>query len=272
VSHAQIDFEQLKRRMRGTWMAGDFGQIARHSAKGAEEFVERLPISPGIRVLDVACGTGNLALPAARRGAQVTGVDIAPNLLEQARQRAAAEGLQATFEEGDAEQLPYPDARFDLVMTMFGAMFAPRPERVASELARVCRRGGTIAMANWTPEGFVGKMFSLTSRYVPPLEGIPAPVLWGNQKIVGERLGSYAPKTQTTRRTITFDYPSPPQQVVEFFREYFGPTQAAFSKLDAAGQSGLAADLEKLWSEHNQGENGRTLVSAEYLEVIATRA
>lgn len=133
-------------------------------------------------MLDVACGTGNLAIPAARRGAQVTGVDIAPNLVEQARQRATGEGLQVTFEEGDAEQLPYPDAQFDLVMSMFGAMFAPRPERVASELARVCRQGGTIAMANWTPEGFVGKTFNLTSRYVPPPDGVPAPVLWGQRK------------------------------------------------------------------------------------------
>jgi ubiquinone/menaquinone biosynthesis C-methylase UbiE len=268
----QLDLEQLKQRMRGTWMAGDFGQIAQYSAKGAEEFVNRLAISPGMRVLDVACGTGNLAIPASRRGAQVTGVDIAPNLLDQARQRAAGQGLSATFEEGDAEQLPYPDGQFDLVMSMFGAMFAPRPERVSSELARVCRQRGTMVMANWTPEGFVGKTFRLTSRYVPPPQGIPAPVLWGVENVVQERLGRYASKTETARREITLDYPLPPRQVVQFFRDYFGPTQVAFSRLDAAGQSALAADLEKLWSEHNKGENGRTLVSAEYLEVTATRA
>ena len=272
MADAQTGLEQLKRRMRGTWMAGDFGQIARYSAKGAEEFVDRLAISRGMRVLDVACGTGNLTIPAARKGAQVMGVDIAPNLLEQARKRAAKEGLKATFEEGDAEQLSYPDAQFDLVMSMFGAMFAPCPERVASELARVCRHGGTIAMANWTPEGFVGKMFSLTSRYVPPPEGIPAPVLWGSEKVVRERLEAYAPKIQTARRAITFDYPFPPRDVVQFFREYFGPTQMAFSRLDAAGQSALAADMEKLWSEYNKGEKGRTLVSGEYLEVIAARS
>jgi ubiquinone/menaquinone biosynthesis C-methylase UbiE len=268
----QIDLEQLKQRMRGTWMAGDFGQIAQYSAKGAEEFVNRLAISPGMRVLDVACGTGNLAIPAARRGAKVTGVDIAPNLLEQARQRAAEQGLPATFEEGDAEQLAYPDGQFDLVMSMFGAMFAPRPERVASELARVCRQGGTIVMANWTPEGFVGKTFILTGRYVPPPQGMPAPVLWGVENVVQERLGKYTSKTEMARRAISFDYPFPPRQVVQFFRDYFGPTQMAFSKLDAAGQSALAADLEKAWSEHNKGEDGRTLVSAEYLEVTATRA
>jgi ubiquinone/menaquinone biosynthesis C-methylase UbiE len=268
----RIDLEQLKQGIRGAWMAGDFGQIAQYSAKGAEEFVNRLAISRGMRVLDVACGTGNLAIPAARRGAQVTGVDIAPNLLEQARQRAAGQGLPATFEEGDAEQLPYPHAQFDLVMSMFGAMFAPRPEQVSSELARVCRQGGTIAMANWTPEGFVGKMFRLTSRYVPPPEGIPAPGLWGMESVVKERFGPYVSKTETARRAILFDYPFPPRQVVQFFRDYFGPTQMAFSRLDAAGQSAFAADLEKLWSEHNKGENGRTLVSGEYLDVTATRA
>ena len=269
---AQTDFDQLKQRMRGTWMAGDFGQIARYSAKGAEEFVDRLRISPGMRVLDVACGTGNLAIPAARKAAQVTGVDIAPNLVQQARQRAAQEGLQATFEEGDAEQLSYPDAHFDLVMSMFGAMFAPRPERVASELARVCKPGGTIAMANWTPEGFVGKTFSLVSRHVPPPQGLPAPVLWGTEKVVKERLAPYASNTRTAPRTVTFDYPAPPRQVVEFFRQYFGPTQAAFARLDPAGQAALALDLETLWHDHNQGESGRTMVSSEYLEVIATRA
>ena len=268
----QTDLEQLKQRMRGTWMAGDFGQIAQYSAKGAEEFVNRLEISPGMRLLDVACGTGNLAIPAARRRAQVTGIDIAPNLLEQARKRAAAENLPAIFQEGDAEQLPYPDAQFDLVMTMFGAMFAPRPERVSSELARVCRPGGIIAMANWTPEGFVGKTFALTSRHVPPPPGIPAPVMWGVEDVVKERLGGYTSKIETTRRAITFDYPHPPRQVVQFFRDYFGPTQMAFSRLDAAGQTALAADLENLWSEHNKGESGRTLVPGDYLEVIATRA
>src|SRR5690349_14232942 len=134
-----IAWDQIKTKMRETWMAGDFGRIAQFSARAAAEFVERLKIRPGMQVLDVACGTGNLAIPAARTGAAVTGIDIAPNLLEQARQRAAAEGLEAKFEEGDAEQLPYPDGQFDVVMSMFGAMFAPRPERVAAELARVCR-------------------------------------------------------------------------------------------------------------------------------------
>src|SRR3954465_11926297 len=156
--------EELKARMRSTWMAGDFGQIAKYSAPHAEDFVQGLPIQAGMRLLDVACGTGNLAIPAARRGAKVTGIDIAPNLLEQARARASPGNLSATFHEGAPERLPYPDASFDVVMTMYGAMFAPRPDLVAAELARVCSPGGTIAMANWTPGGFVGKQFALAGR------------------------------------------------------------------------------------------------------------
>ena len=265
-------FEQLKGKMRDGWMAGDFGQVAQYSAKGAEEFVDRLSILPGMRVLDVACGTGNLAIPAARKGATVTGLDIAPNLLEQARLRADAESLIVKFEEGDAEQLPYPDGGFDLVMSMFGAMFAPRPEKVATELMRVCKAGSQLAMANWTPEGFVGKTFALMGRYAPLPEGIPAPVLWGDEKMVRERLGAYASEIKTKRRTIIFDHPLAPPEVVQFFRRYFGPTQMTFAKLDAAGQANLAADLEKLWREQNEASGGRTMVRNEYLEVIATRA
>src|SRR5277367_7117273 len=155
---------QLKQRMKTSWMAGDFGQIAKRLANGAEDFIARLELKPGMKVLDVACGTGNQSLPAARTGAQVTGVDIATNLLAQARQRAAEENLAIQFDEGDAEQLPYGDAQFDVVLSMFGAMFAPRPEVVASEFKRVCRPGGLIAMANWTPESFVGKTFRVNSK------------------------------------------------------------------------------------------------------------
>jgi SAM-dependent methyltransferase len=263
---------QLKQRMRGTWMAGDFGQIARFSANSAEEFVERLRIQPGMRVLDVACGTGNLAIPAARRGAHVTGVDIAPNLIAQARERAVAEGLSAIFEEGDAEQLRWPGAEFDLVASMFGAMFAPRPELVAAELVRVCRPGGTIAMANWTPSGFTGRMFALATRYQPPPPGIPAPVQWGDEKIVRDRFGANVQAIETTRRVKLFEFPFGPHGVVELFRDYFGPTKMAFAALTPAEQAAYAADLENFWREHNEGDEGRTLVRTEYLEVIAKRA
>jgi ubiquinone/menaquinone biosynthesis C-methylase UbiE len=261
--------EDLKQRMRATWMAGDFGKIAEYSAHGAQEFVDRLQIQPGIRVLDVACGTGNLAIPAARAGADVTGVDIALNLVEQARRRAAAEGVKAVFDEGDAEQLPYPDAHFDLVMSMFGAMFAPRPERVASELVRVCRPGATIAMANWTPDGFSGEMFRLGSRYVPPPEGIPAPTLWGDETTVRERLAGKVSKIETVKRRLALEYPFPPSEVVQFFLRHFGPVLVAFSKLDEARQAAYIADMEKLFRERNEAAGGDTLVHAEYLEVVA---
>ena len=269
---ASGSMEQLKERMRGIWMAGDFGQIAQYTAKGAAEFVQRLEIVPGMQVLDVACGTGNLAIPAAGKGAYVTGIDIAANLLQKARQRAAAEGLKISFDEGDAEDLPYPEASFDLVMSMFGAMFAPRPERVSEELMRVCRPGGVVAMANWTPQGFVGKTFALTERYVPLPNGISAPVLWGEEKVVRERLGEKNFEIRTVRRKLVFDYPFPPRDVVAFFREYFGPIKTAFARLDAEQQAAYSKDMENLWQTHNEAEDGKTLVQNEYLEVIATRA
>jgi SAM-dependent methyltransferase len=264
--------DQLKQRMRATWIAGDFGQIARYSSQAAEEFVSRLKIPSGARVLDVACGTGNLAIPAARLGAEVWGVDIAPNLLDQARQRATEEHLTAHFDEGDAEQLPYPDSHFDVVMTMFGAMFGPRPETVARELARVCRPGGVIAMANWTPESFVAKQFAMGNRYVPPPQGVPPPVLWGNEEVVHTRLGPYASNIRTARETVNFDFPFSPHDMVGFFRQYFGPTQIAFSRLDSETQAKYAVELEALWTDHNEGGDARTIIRAEYLEVVATRA
>lgn len=263
---------QLKSALKTTWMAGDFGEIAKFSVHEAEAFAGRLRIQPGLRVLDVACGTGNTAIPAARAGARVVGVDIAPNSLEQARQRAAAEGLKVDFEEGDAEALRFPDSAFDVVITMFGAMFAPRPERVAAELLRVVKPGGTIAMANWTPEGFVGKSFRTTSQLVPPPPGIPPPVLWGDEKVVRERFAERVSELTLKRRCVRLEYPFPPEKVVELFREYFGPTKMAFSRLDESGQKRLAAETESLWREHNLSRDGMTHVEAEYLEVKAVRA
>ena len=268
---AQSMLEQLKERMLSTWMAGDFGQIAQHSAKEAEKFVRRIGISSDAEVLDVACGTGNVSIPAARAGAKVTGIDIAPNLLEQARKRATDEGLSAVFDEGDAEQLPYSDARFEYVITMFGAMFAPRPDRVSVELIRVCRPGGKIIMANWTRDGFVGKTFVLGARFVPPPEGVPSPLLWGDEHMVQQRLGSNTSRLKLTRQKISIYFPFPPQEVVQFFRQYFGPTRVGFSKLQPEKQREYAAELERLWREHNQATGQRTQVEAEYLEVIASR-
>jgi len=265
------DFAQLKSRMKASWMAGDFGQIAKYNTKIGEEFIGRTEIKPGSRLLDIACGTGNSAIPAARAGALVTGVDIAPNLLEQARTRAARENLEIHFEEGDAEELQYRDGSFDIVLTMFGAMFAPRPDRVAAELIRVCRPGGLIAMANWTAEGFVAKTVQVTSKMVPLPSEVPVPVLWGNEKIVHERLMQGVSSLSLKRQYAQFRYPFGPKKVVEFFRQYSGPSQAAFSRLDPAGQSALASELESLWTEHNKASDGTTSIDAEYLEVRAIR-
>jgi SAM-dependent methyltransferase len=161
--------------------------------------------------------------------------------------------------------------RFDVVMSMFGAMFAPRPERVAAELLRVCRAGGIVAMANWTPEGFAGRMFKLTSQYLPPPEGIPPPVLWGDETVIRKRLQDGAARIEIKKIVIKFDYPYLPKDVVQFFRQYFGPTQMAFSKLDLAGQAKYAADLESLYAANNQSTDGGTVVDNEYLEVIALK-
>jgi ubiquinone/menaquinone biosynthesis C-methylase UbiE len=264
-------FEQLKQGMKASWMAGDFGQIAKYTADEAAQFIARLPIHRGMTMLDVACGTGNLAIPAARAGALVAGVDIAANLIEQARNRAADKNLTIDFRVGDAESLPFADASFDLVATMYGAMFAPRPEIVAAELARVCRPGGMIAMANWTPEGFVGKSFALTGRLAPLPADSPRPVLWGSEATVKQRFASVGCTVETARRYVMFRYPFSPARVVQFFREYFGPTKVAFARLDAAGQAAMAAELEKLWQEHHEGPAGETHVKAEYLEVRATK-
>jgi len=263
---------QLKSALKSTWMAGNFGEIAKYAAKEGENFVVRLGLKPGQRVLDVACGTGNTAIPAARTGAGVIGVDIAPNLLDQAKQRAAAANLRVKFQEGDAEELPFKDNEFDVVISMFGAMFAPRPERVATELLRVCKPGGLIAMANWTPEGFVGKTFRAMSKLVPPPAGIPASILWGDEKVVKERFSIGVAKLTTERQNVNFKYPFSPEKVVAFFREYFGPTKMAFSRLDPSGQAQLTAELESLWKEHNQSSDGGTSIEVEYLEVRVVKA
>jgi ubiquinone/menaquinone biosynthesis C-methylase UbiE len=262
--------DALKAKLRATWIAGDFEEIAKALSAEAQKFINNLGLKPGMKVLDVACGTGNLSLPAARLGAKVTGVDIAPNSLEQARAKAAAEGLDIKFDEGDAEALPYEDASFDAVVTMYGAMFAPRPDIVAAELKRVCKPGGFIAMGNWTPTGFIGLMFKTTAAYVPPPPGMTSPVLWGKDDVVRERFSDVA-KVETKPRIVNFAFPFSPAEVVEHFRLYYGPANKAFLALDEEKQAAFRSDLEKLWTQYNQATDGTTSVEAEYLEVIATR-
>jgi SAM-dependent methyltransferase len=270
MSQTSTELETLKSRLKATWMAGDFDKIAQVIEPGAVAFIERLALAPGTRVLDVACGSGNLSFPAARVGAIVTGLDIALNLIETARKRADAEGLKIEFDEGDAEQLPYADASFDTVVTMFGAMFAPRPETTAAELLRVCRPGGRIAMANWTPTGFIGQMFKTTAAHVPP-PNIPSPLLWGDEANVRERLRSGVADLHLTRRMVPFRLLMTPEQTVDYFRAWYGPTLRAFAALDEDGQAALRRDLTRLWSEHNRATDGTTHVEAEYLEVMAIR-
>ncbi len=265
------EMESLKTKLKATWMAGDFGQIAKSIEDGAAEFITRLQIPKGAKVLDVACGTGNLAVPAARAGAVVTGLDFATNLVEQARVRAKAEGLNIEYHEGDAEAMPYTDGSFDVVVTMFGAMFCPRPERAAAELIRVCKPGGQIAMANWTPAGFAGQMFKLSGMYAPPPPGMHPPVLWGDEETVKERLREGIGDLKFTKRMMIIKYSFGPAEVVEHFIRYFGPTKKAYESLDARGQQAYREDMVKLWSQHNRATGGSTRVEGEYLEAIAVR-
>jgi ubiquinone/menaquinone biosynthesis C-methylase UbiE len=263
------EFDELKARLKATWMTGDYDFFSRFMAKDAEQFFRRLHVPPGSRVLDVGCGSGQVALFAARAGARVTGCDIATNWLEAARARAAAEGLDIAFDEGDAESLPYGDGQFDTVVSLVGAMFAPRPGRVAAELTRVCRPGGMIAMANWTPGGFIGQMFQTISKHIAP-SGMPSPVLWGDEATVCDRLRKGVAHVKLQRRMYHFNYPFPPDAVVEFYRVNYGPVSRAFASLDMNGQEKLRGELVRLWSAYNNAEGDRTEVEAEYLEVIAT--
>jgi SAM-dependent methyltransferase len=260
--------DPLTERVRATWTSGDFGRIAAGYVRGAAEFIARLELDPGERVLDVACGTGNLAIPAARAGAAVTGVDIAPNLIGQATSRAAEERLAITFDVGDAEELPYESRSFDTVVTMFGAMFAARPDRAARELLRVTRPGGRIAMANWTAGGFVGEMLKTTVGYVPPPVGVPSPLSWGAEDTVRSRVGGALSSLMLTRRVMTFEYPFGPERVVNEFRLWYGPTLRAFAALEEEARIALRLDLERLWWEHNRANDGTTRVESEYLEVV----
>lgn len=270
ASEKQTELDGLKTRLRDTWMTGDYGRFSRYMERDAEAFYRRLPIEPGSQLLDVACGAGQLSLIAARAGVRVTGCDIASNWLVQARRSAAAEGLTIVFEEGDAEALPYHDATFDAVVSLIGAMFAPRPELVAAEFTRVCRPGGLIGMANWTGAGFVGQMFKTIAKYIAP-SGMPSPVLWGEEPIVRERFRSNIARMECSRHLYELSYPFSPADVVEFFRLNYGPMTRAFLSAGEAAQQQLRGELTDLWSRNNRATDGTTKVDAEYLQVVAVR-
>ncbi len=266
-----VDMDTVKARLKNTWMSGDYAKFATYLLDGAMDFLVTSKIPSGMKILDVACGAGQTALPMARMGNEVTGIDIASNLISTAQARAQAEGLPIQFDEGDAEQLPYGDGTYDIVFSLIGAMFAPQPERVAAEFARVCRPGGRMIMGNWTPSGFVGQMFKIVGKYVPGPQGVPSAVLWGDEATVRERFGSYVSDLQLTRRLYPFKYPFSPAEVIEFFRAYYGPVNRAFNSLDANKQAALRQDLEELWSQSNQATDGNVYVEAEYLDVQAVR-
>jgi ubiquinone/menaquinone biosynthesis C-methylase UbiE len=272
VTQPTLDIQNIKARQKATWESGDFGQVAKLIEPIAEQFMARIELRPGMKVLDAACGTGNLAVIAARRGCATSGLDIAANLVAQARERARKESLDIEYTEGDAEAMPYPDASFDAVVSMYGVMFAPRPERVVNELQRVVKPGGLIALANWTPDGFIGKMFAVFARHLPPPAGLPSPLLWGDERVVRSRFNGAITELRTSRQIARMRFPFDPAGTVEFFRRYYGPTLRAFGALDAASQAALMRDLVELQTRHNvSNQPDATDTPSEYLEVHARR-
>jgi SAM-dependent methyltransferase len=267
-----LDLATVKARQKAMWMAGDFGEIAKFTQANADEFVKRCAVKADMRVLDLACGTGNTAIPAAKAGAIVTGLDIAPNLLAQARARADREGLKIRFDEGDVEELPYGEASFDLLISVFGAMFGPRPGRVAAELIRVCRPGGRIAMASWTPRGFIGQIHQIMAKYAPVPPGLPSPLLWGDETTVRERLRDGIAELRVKTIRAQLRYPFSVAETVAFHRTYLGPARMTFEATPLDQRAAVEREMEGLYEKYNQARDGTVLVEAEYLEVVATRA
>jgi SAM-dependent methyltransferase len=264
--------EVIKARMKAAWEDGDYAYFATYMEPGARQILAGWNIAPGERLLDVGCGAGQTAIPAAHAGLRVTGIDIAENLIRHARRRAATEGVEARFDEGDAEQLPYADGSFDVVVSLIGAMFAPRPEKVAGELARVCRPGGRLYMANWTPTGMVGQMFKQLAAHVPPPPAVTPPPLWGDEATVEQRLGGHFHGFRLARKVYpAWRFPFSASRVVEHFRATYGPVKRAFEALDAGGQRSLHAALESVYASHNKARDGSVELEAEYLDVQAVR-
>jgi SAM-dependent methyltransferase len=262
--------DEIKAKQQVTWSSGDYGQVARLTVPLAEALIDAVEPHAGARVLDVATGTGHVAIAAARRFADVTGVDYVPALLETARRRAAAEGLAADFREADAEALPFPDASFDYVLSAIGVMFTSDHGRAAAELVRVCRPGGRIALANWTPSGFVGRMLAIVGRHVPPPAGALPPTRWGTPETVRELLGDRVSAPSSTTRAVVQRFLSP-EHFADFFLTHYGPTHMAARRLDEPGRQALRADLTALAEESNTATDGTTAMPWEYLVTVATR-
>ena len=272
VTTAAPDLEAIKTKQQKTWASGDYGAVAARIPLISERLADAADLRAGSHVLDVAGGTGNTALAAARAGAHVTSLDYVPALLERARERARAERLPIAVVEGDAEDLPFEDGAFDATISAVGVMFAPNQERAAAELVRVTRSGGTIALASWTPDGFIGEMFRTTGKHVPPPAGLASPLRWGTEEGVRALLGDRVAHLEMRRREYDWRYPSA-EAFVDFFRTYYGPTLKAFEALDEDARPALEADLTALAYERDRlkaGPFGPVAIPAEYLEVVAT--
>lgn len=265
----QPDLVAVKRRQQVAWSTGDYGVIGATLDLVGEQLCEAVDLRSTERVLDVATGNGNAALAAARRWSEVTGIDYVLALLEEGRARAAGDRLQITFAEGDAEDIPYPDASFDVILSSFGVMFSANQAQAAAELVRVCRPGGRIALASWTPESYIGQLFRTLARYIPPPPGVQSPMRWGSEEGLRALFGDSALEMRLTRRTFEFRYRSA-EHWLEVFRTYYGPMVKAFEALDGEHQSALAREIIALLEERHQGGPG-LVVPSEYLEAVIAR-
>lgn len=264
------DFPAVKARQQATWASGDFAVIGTTLQIVGELLAETADIRAGERVLDVAAGNGNATLAAARRFAQVTSTDYVAALLDKGAARALAEGLNVTFKVADAEALPFPDQRFDVTLSTFGAMFTPQHRSAAREMLRVTRSGGRIGLANWTPEGFIGQLFKVIGKYLPSPAGLESPALWGTEPHIVRLFGAQAADLRCTRKIFNFRYASPAHWL-QIFRDYYGPTHKAFAALDADGQRKLQADIIELLERMNVGGPHSLVVPGEYLEVVVIK-
>jgi ubiquinone/menaquinone biosynthesis C-methylase UbiE len=264
------DFEALKTRQHGAWSSGDYAVVGTTLQIVGEELCEALDLRAGQRVLDVAAGNGNATLAAARRWCNVVSTDYVGALLERGRLRANADGLSVEFREADAEALPFDDATFDAVISTYGVMFTPNQDRAAAELVRVCKHGGKIGLANWTPEGFIGQLFKTLGKYLPPPAGARSPALWGTEARIKEMFGASASHIRAERRNYVFRYRSP-EHYLEIFKTYYGPVLKAFAALDATNQEALKRDILALINSMNRSGDGTMVVPGEYLEIIIVR-
>jgi len=264
---AASNLKDLKARQQGAWSSGDYAVVGTTLQIVGEDLCEALDLSAGQKVLDVAAGNGNATLAAARRWCDVVSTDYVASLLERGRMRAAAEGLSVEFREADAEALPFADASFDVVVSTFGVMFTPNQEQAAAELLRVCKAGGKIGLANWTPDGFIGQLFKTLGKYVAPPAGAKSPALWGTRARLSELFGAGAAGIKTEPRHFVFRYRSP-EHFLDVFKTYYGPMLKAFAALDGTGQQGLRRDLLALIGTMNRATDGSMALPSEYLEIV----